>query len=498
MPLVRPRSGDRDDRSAPAPRLRGLTTDGEDGSPLDGIEAAELDQAIAAALELAVLVARMSAQVRPPLPVPKGLRPVVRFAKLPPSARAGVRKVIDEDDDFRGRVAVGADEAGLPRPAWLFLRRPEGWEVELAELVRGAAKADADARDERAERTRQRRLDAAEAAILRLEAALVVARGEATKAADDLNAERRLRRDAEERRDRLERRVGSVEGERDSARRRAESLAASVDALTEELERARSDVARAVTDAEVARAATEHAASRASSMQDEIDRERVRADRLAETIDGALEMTDQLRGCLAGDAPSPVAANDAHGASPAAASIGGPSQPAPPAVAPSPRGRPGPRRTPSPLPFGVFDDSAEAAEHLVRVPKMVVLVDGYNATLSVWRDLPIADQRSRLLDACSELAARTGAELIVVFDGAEPDVALPPPRARRRVRLQFSPPDVEADDVLLDLVEEVDPARPVTVASNDRRVREGAGARGANALSTVQLFAVLRRNPGAR
>ena len=88
--------------------------------------------------------------------------------------------------------------------------------------------------------------------------------------------------------------------------------------------------------------------------------------------------------------------------------------------------------------------------------------------------------------------------MIVVFDGAETDVSLPPPRARRRVRLQFSPPDVEADDVLLDLVEEIDPARPVTVASNDRRVREGAAARGANALSTAQLFAALRRNPGAR
>lgn len=470
----------------------------EDGSPLDGIEAAELDQSIAPALELAVLVARMSAQVRPPLPVPKGLRPVVRFAKLPASARAGVRKVIDEDDDFRGRVAVGADEAGLPRPAWLFLRRPEGWQGELAELVRGAAKAGAEARDERAERTRQRRLDAAEAAILRLEAALALARGEAAKAADDLHAERRLRRDAEERRAGLERRVVSVEGERDSARRRADSLAATVDALTTELQQARSDAARAVADARDARSAIERAASTTASMQEEIDRERVRADRLAGTIASALEMTDRLRHHLAGDAPGPDAAEDRTGGPPAADSIGKPSEPAPTAAVRSRRGRPAPRRSPWPLPFGLFDDSPEAAEHLVRVPKMVVLVDGYNATLSVWRDLPIADQRARLLDACSELAARTGAEVIVVFDGAETDVSLPPPRARRRVRLQFSPPDVEADDVLLDLVEEIDPARPVTVASNDRRVREGAGARGANALSTAQLFAALRRNPGAR
>lgn len=469
----------------------------EDGSPLDGIEAAELDQSIAPALELAVLVARMSAQVRPPLPVPKGLRPVVRFAKLPASARAGVRKVIDEDEDFRGRVAVGADEAGLPRPAWLFLRRPEGWQGELAELVRGAAAAGAEARDERAERTRQRRLDAAEAAILRLEAALALARGEAKKAVDDLNAERRLRRDADERRAGLERRVASVEGERDSARRRADSLAATVEALTAEMERARADAARAVADARDGRAAIERAASAHSSMQDEIDRERVRADRLAGTIAAALEMTDQLRRRLAAET-KPGGEEDRNGEAHAGGSVGEARKPGPPVAGRERRARPTPRRSPWPLPFGLFDDSPEAAEHLVRVPKMVVLVDGYNATLSVWRDLPIADQRARLLDACSELAARTGAELIVVFDGAETDVSLPPPRARRRVRLQFSPPDVEADDVLLDLVEEIDPTRPVTVASNDRRVREGAGARGANALSTAQLFAVLRRNPGAR
>jgi len=48
-----------------------------------------------------------------------------------------------------------------------------------------------------------------------------------------------------------------------------------------------------------------------------------------------------------------------------------------------------------PLPPGIFDDSVEAAEHLVRVPGVVLLVDGYNVSQLGWADLPIAEQRQR-------------------------------------------------------------------------------------------------------
>jgi hypothetical protein len=52
---------------------------------------------------------------------------------------------------------------------------------------------------------------------------------------------------------------------------------------------------------------------------------------------------------------------------------------------------------------------------------------------------------------------------------------------------------VEADDVVLHRVAELDVARPVLVASTDRRVRDGASALGANVISSAQLLAVLRR-----
>jgi len=67
------------------------------------------------------------------------------------------------------------------------------------------------------------------------------------------------------------------------------------------------------------------------------------------------------------------------------------------------------------------------------------------------------------------------------------------PATARPVRVMFSPPGVEADDVILDEVAGVDPQRPVVVVSSDRRVRDGARARGANVLRSSQLLDLLRR-----
>ncbi len=55
----------------------------------------------------------------------------------------------------------------------------------------------------------------------------------------------------------------------------------------------------------------------------------------------------------------------------------------------------------------------------LRTPGAVLLVDGYNISHAVWWDQPIAEQRDRLVGALTELHARTGVEVDVVFDGAE-------------------------------------------------------------------------------
>jgi predicted RNA-binding protein with PIN domain len=144
------------------------------------------------------------------------------------------------------------------------------------------------------------------------------------------------------------------------------------------------------------------------------------------------------------------------------------------------------------LPPAVFDDSDEAAAFLVRVNGVVLLVDGYNVTMLGWPGQPIPEQRARLVDALAELVARTGADVEVVFDGGT-DASNRALGARRGVRVSFSPPGVEADDVVIARAVEVPAHRPVTVASNDRRVQEGARAAGANVISSAQLLAALRR-----
>jgi predicted RNA-binding protein with PIN domain len=142
----------------------------------------------------------------------------------------------------------------------------------------------------------------------------------------------------------------------------------------------------------------------------------------------------------------------------------------------------------------VFDDSLAAAEHLVRIRGMVLLVDGYNVSLRAWPDLTMPDQRGRLVDALAELAARSGIDARVVFDGAHDAEPSWGERGNRSpVRVRFSPPGVDADEVLIELVDLFPAHRPVLVATSDRRVQSEVGRRGANVISTEQLLALLGR-----
>jgi predicted RNA-binding protein with PIN domain len=146
----------------------------------------------------------------------------------------------------------------------------------------------------------------------------------------------------------------------------------------------------------------------------------------------------------------------------------------------------------------MFDDSFEAADHLVRVTGILLLVDGYNVTISSWPHLELPRQRHRLVDALAELAMRVGPRVHVVFDGTDAGGRFASPAAaRRRLQVTFSPEGVDADDVIVDLVDQLDPAQPVVVATDDRQVRDEVTRRGANVISVAQLLAVIGRAPGS-
>jgi predicted RNA-binding protein with PIN domain len=119
-------------------------------------------------------------------------------------------------------------------------------------------------------------------------------------------------------------------------------------------------------------------------------------------------------------------------------------------------------------------------------------VDGYNVTKTGYGELPLDRQRSRLTTRLSALAAQTGAEVTVVFDGATLDSPRnSPPRG---VRVLFSPAGTTADIVIRRLVRAEPAGRPVVVVSSDREVADGVRAAGARAVPSTGLLRRLDRS----
>jgi predicted RNA-binding protein with PIN domain len=418
------------------------------------------------------------------VPAPSALRRFLRFARLPVPALDIARKVLDEDDEFRARVATAVTEEEVGPAGWLWLNRPEGWEAKVEALRREATEREAAAEDERSERDARKRLAGAEAAARRAEAAAQASAAEAGNARAALAAEQAARRQAEGEVARLAQQVASVVEERTTAVRRLKDVEADLAARSADLKRAQHQVR--MLEAEL--------------HQDPAEAVAPAADAVATPALAAPDL-DRLRLADLVDAASRAAADLAKALGAAASLIG----PIDDGVAPAeraPRHRPegsgrgaasSPRREPVRLPAGVFDDTAEAAAHLVRLRGAVVVVDGYNVSLTAWPDRPLPEQRQRLVDALCELHARTGAHIDVVFDGATTE-GPPSPGSRPGVRVRFSPPGVEADDVVIGLVSEQPLNRPVVVASSDRRVQDGARRNGANVVSSRQLLGALQRS----
>jgi len=122
------------------------------------------------------------------------------------------------------------------------------------------------------------------------------------------------------------------------------------------------------------------------------------------------------------------------------------------------------------------------------MPGAHLIVDGYNVTKTGFGDLSLSDQRDRLVRMLSSLAARTSAEVTVVFDGAAVAAVRPPARG---IRVLFSPPGVLADDVIRDLVRAEPAGRTVIVVSSDREVVDRAGADGARTAASTVLLATV-------
>jgi predicted RNA-binding protein with PIN domain len=397
------------------------------------------------ALEFAVLIVNEGRKRRPPIPHPAGMKKYLSMQRLPTSALGPLRRIIENDPEFRGRLAMGAVPELVDPIGILWLTRPEGWEDEVAELVAAAEEAEQVADTVAAARRERKRREAAEQAAARTRAEVLG----------------------------LEARVVELTAELDSHQSRVDELSRTNAALRQELIERRNEARHANDRAAAAsrraeqltheRDAADVRRSRAESARDDVLADRVEASVEASQLAELTSVAQDLAAQLAAATERLVGPRDLR------------------------RGRP--QRRPLALPGGVVGDSDAATEHLLRSGASVV-IDGYNVSMSGWPGLSLEEQRRVLLDTCENLARRYGADLTVVFDGA--DVQGATSDQRRLIRVVFSPAGVTADDVIRAEVDRLPTGRAVVVVTSDAEIVRDVRAMGANTVSTTRFLANAR------
>lgn len=407
--------------------------------------------------------------------VPPTLRRVAGFAPARRARLAGsqLATAVATDADFRGHLAVQvraahptqvaameeaarAPAAGVRAAAGLapvesaalaWILRPDGWARVVTDAA-GVLGAQARDRDERAAQVQadryRERWEAADAEIRELREQ--VRRQLAELKAENADLRRKL---GEERRQRAAAEQSAADARSSAAGAEAASVAARQDGRRLEQRLAEAEAAL-------------HA-----------ERRRLRGDRADATVrarlllDTVLEAAQGLRRELAlpADAtPSPGERAEARWDEqhPAAAGGAGP----------------------------VGAEEPVVLEGLLGLPRVRLVVDGYNVTKSVWADVPLAAQRDRLLQGLGGLVARWGAEVTVVFDAAAAPVRASV-RAPRGVRVVFSPPEVIADDVIRDLVAAEPEGRPVVVVTSDAALARDVARGSARVVAAAALVGLL-------
>ncbi len=394
------------------------------------------------ALEFAVMMAAEGQKFKPPMAYPSGLKKYFKGNRIPTGALESIRRMIEGDETFRGRIAAGALPELVDPIGKLWLERPESWERDIVTLADQADEAAVQADAAQQLKKAEKRRDAAEQAAARSRAEIVTLA------------------------DQVAQRSEVIDGLRSDVQKLVDEAAE----LRADLIDTRNDV-RHARDREAAALQKLQAAeeARAEAVAKQGAAEHVRDDVLADRAIVAAERSELARLAAAASALADQLA----------------------AVAtPQRSGQPGPaRRKAMALPGGVLGSSDAAAEFLLRSGASV-LVDGYNVAKQAWPNLDLAGQRVVLLDAVENLVRRYGCDITVVFDGA--DVVGATADGRRVVRVVFSPEGVTADDVIRDEVRRLPGTRHVVVVTNDREIMTDTRGMGANLMSSDQLIALMR------
>jgi predicted RNA-binding protein with PIN domain len=137
-------------------------------------------------------------------------------------------------------------------------------------------------------------------------------------------------------------------------------------------------------------------------------------------------------------------------------------------------------------------DDPGRLDQLLALPRAHLIVDGYNVTKRGFAEMSLEQQRKRLITGLGGIAAQTGDEVTVVFDGAERVHGLPP--SPRGVRVLFSRKGDTADELIRQLVRAEPSGRPLVVISSDREVADGVRRHGAYPMGADSLLRRLARS----
>jgi len=366
------------------------------------------------------------------------------------------KRVVTDSGDLGEAVAGGMAPAAadpIEVAALAYLARPEGWR----ELIDAAGEA---VREEAGSAAVASQVRDAEHRAARAEHDRAVARVEADKLRDELA---RVREELGQLREEA-RSTGRALRESQAAQKRASDLLATekgrMSRITQDHESEVRRLRTRLAEAESAAANGKQSAKDARAVDD------ARLWLLLETIgqaasglrrELALGPTDKL--------PADFVA-DAHADRPGAQE----------------RSRPRAQDT---------DDPARL-DQLLALPRAHLIVDGYNVTKRGFAEMSLEHQRKRLVTGLGGIAAQTGDEVTVVFDGAERVHGLPP--APRGVRVLFSRKGDTADELIRQLVRAEPAGRPIVVVSSDREVADGVRRHGAYPMGADSLLRRLSRS----
>jgi predicted RNA-binding protein with PIN domain len=134
----------------------------------------------------------------------------------------------------------------------------------------------------------------------------------------------------------------------------------------------------------------------------------------------------------------------------------------------------------------LLQDDPALLRRLLELPKVHLIVDGYNVSKTAWPSCTLEQQRNRLVSGVAALVGGKGIETTIVFDGA--DLTNPPMvTSPKAIRVRFSAPGVIADDLIRQLVVAEPVGRPIVVVSTDREVAESVTKMGARSVAAIAL-----------